>query len=235
MALPKLNDTPKYSVKIPSTQKTVRFRPFLVKEEKVLLLAMESDDTKDIVLAILDTISACVADNIDVKKLTTYDVEYLFTQIRAKSVGETTAVSIECESCKEKNQVTVDINSIQVHGLNNVNYNVSLSPDMELELKHPTYDDIINDPTIDEKNPTETLFAMIRHCMKNLKTEEELINLENETSQSIDEFVGSMNTEQFESIREFVDNVPVMKYDVEFDCKCGHNNKRELSGIQSFF
>ena len=123
MALPKLNDTPKYSVKIPSTQKTVRFRPFLVKEEKVLLLAMESDDTKDIVLAILDTISACVADNIDVKKLTTYDVEYLFTQIRAKSVGETTSVSIECESCKEKNQVTVDINSIQVHGLNNVNYN----------------------------------------------------------------------------------------------------------------
>ena len=235
MALPKLNDTPKYSVKIPSTQTTVRFRPFLVKEEKVLLLAMESDDTKDIVLAILDTISACVADNIDVKKLTTYDVEYLFTQIRAKSVGETTAVSIECESCKEKNQVTVDINSIQVHGLNNVNYNVSLSPDMELELKHPTYDDIINDPTIDEKNPTETLFAMIRHCMKNLKTEEELINLENETSQSIDEFVGSMNTEQFESVREFVDNVPVMKYDVEFDCKCGHNNKRELSGIQSFF
>ena len=196
---------------------------------------MESDDTKDIVLAILDTISACVADNIDVKKLTTYDVEYLFTQIRAKSVGETTSVSIECESCKEKNQVTVDINSIQVHGLNNVNYNVSLSPNMELELKHPTYDDIINDPTIDEENPTETLFAMIRHCMKNLKTEEELINLENETSQSIDEFIGSMNTEQFESVREFVDNVPVMKYDVEFDCKCGHNNKRELSGIQSFF
>ena len=235
MALPKLNDTPKYSVKIPSTQKTVRFRPFLVKEEKVLLLAMESDDTKDIVLAILDTISACVADNIDVKKLTTYDVEYLFTQIRAKSVGETTSVSIECESCKEKNQVTVDINSIQVHGLNNVNYNVSLSPNMELELKHPTYDDIINDPTIDEENPTETLFAMIRHCMKNLKTEEELINLENETSQSIDEFIGSMNTEQFESVREFVDNVPVMKYDVEFNCKCGHNNKRELSGIQSFF
>tara|TARA_Y100001937_G_scaffold15006_3_gene20374 strand:+ start:5544 stop:6251 length:708 start_codon:yes stop_codon:yes gene_type:complete len=235
MALPKLNDTPKYSVKIPSTQKTVRFRPFLVKEEKVLLLAMESDDTKDIVLAILDTISACVADNIDVKKLTTYDVEYLFTQIRAKSVGETTSVSIECESCKEKNQVTVDINSIQVHGLNNVNYNVSLSPNMELELKHPTYDDIINDPTIDEENPTETLFAMIRHCMKNLKTEEELINLENETSQSIDEFIGSMNTDQFESVREFVDNVPVMKYDVEFDCKCGHNNKRELSGIQSFF
>ena len=235
MALPKLNDTPKYSVKIPSTQATVRFRPFLVKEEKVLLLAMESDDTKDIVLAILDTISACVADNIDVKKLTTYDVEYLFTQIRAKSVGETTAVTIECESCKEKNQVTVDINSIEVHGLENVNYNILLSPDMELELKHPTYDDIINDPTIDEENPTETLFAMIRHCMKNLKTEEELINLENETPQSIDEFVGSMNTEQFESVREFVDNVPVMKYDIEFDCKCGHNNKRELSGIQSFF
>ena len=148
MALPKLNDTPKYSVTIPSTQATVRFRPFLVKEEKVLLLAMESDDSNDIILAILDTISACVADNIDVKKLTTYDIEYLFTQIRSKSVGETTTVGIECESCKESNQVTVDINSIQVQGLDKVNYNISLSADMELELNHPTYTDIVNDPAI---------------------------------------------------------------------------------------
>lgn len=235
MALPKLNDTPKYSVKIPSTQQTVRFRPFLVKEEKVLLLAMESDDTNDIILAILDTISSCVTDNIDVNKLTTYDVEYLFTQLRAKSVGETTTIGIECESCKEANQVKVDINSIEVHGLDNINYNITLSPNMILELKHPTYNDIINDPAIDGENPTETLFAMIRHCMKNLKTEDQIINLEDETAESIDDFVGSMNTEQFESVRDFIDNVPVMKYDVDFDCKCGHNNKRELSGIQSFF
>jgi len=235
MALPKLNDTPKYSVKIPSTQMTVRFRPFLVKEEKVLLLAMESDDTKDIILAILDTISACVADNIEVNKLTTYDIEYIFTQIRSKSVGETTTVGIECESCKEPNQVKVDINSIQVQGLDKVNYNVSLSADMELELKHPTYSDIINDPAIDENNPTETLFAMIRHCMKNLKTEDQLINLEDETTENIDDFIGSMNTEQFESLTKFVDSVPVMQYDVEFDCECGHHNKKELRGIQSFF
>ena len=235
MALPKLNDTPKYSVKIPSTQMSVRFRPFLVKEEKVLLLAMESDDTKDIILAILDTISACVADNIEVNKLTTYDIEYVFTQIRSKSVGETTTVGIECESCKEPNQVKVDINSIQVQGLDKVNYNVSLSADMELELKHPTYSDIVNDPAIDENNPTETLFAMIRHCMKNLKTEDQLINLEDETAENIDDFIGSMNTEQFESVTKFVDSVPVMQYDVEFDCECGHHNKKALRGIQSFF
>ena len=235
MALPKLNDTPKYSVKIPSTQMTVRFRPFLVKEEKVLLLAMESDDTNDIILAILDTISACVADNIDVKKLTTYDVEYLFTQIRAKSVGETTSVNIECESCKEPNSVSIDINSINVEGLDGINYNVQLSPDMQLELKHPTYSDIFNDPTINGEDTTETLFAMIRHSMKNLKTEDEIINLENESAENLDEFVGSMNTEQFDQVRQFIDTVPVLQYDVEFDCKCGTHNKKELRGIQSFF
>tara|TARA_R100000479_G_C6359256_1_gene192326 strand:- start:294 stop:1001 length:708 start_codon:yes stop_codon:yes gene_type:complete len=235
MALPKLNDTPKYSVKIPSTQMTVRYRPFLVKEEKVLLLAMESDDTNDIILAILDTISACVADNIDVKKLTTYDVEYLFTQIRAKSVGETTNVNIECESCKEPNAVSIDINSINVEGLDGINYNVQLSPDMQLELKHPTYSDIFNDPTINGEDTTETLFAMIRHSMKNLKTEDEIINLENESAENLDEFIGSMNTEQFDQVRQFIDTVPVLQYDVEFDCKCGTHNKKELRGIQSFF
>tara|TARA_Y100001972_G_scaffold126273_1_gene179608 strand:- start:33 stop:740 length:708 start_codon:yes stop_codon:yes gene_type:complete len=235
MALPKLNDTPKYSVKIPSTQQTVRFRPFLVKEEKVLLLAMESDDTNDIMLAVLDTISACVADDIDVNKLPTYDVEYLFTQIRAKSVGETTTIGIECESCKEPNQITIDINSIKVEGLDQVKFNVDLAPNMQLELKHPSYNDIFNDPSINEEDLTETLFAMVRHCMKTLKTEDQIINLEEETVDSIDDFIGSMNTEQFESIREFVDNVPAMKYDAEFDCKCGHHNKKELRGIQSFF
>jgi|TARA_B100000035_G_scaffold51741_1_gene40356 hypothetical protein len=235
MALPKLNDTPKYSVKIPSTQMTVRYRPFLVKEEKVLLLAMESDDTNDIILAILDTISACVADNIDVNKLTTYDVEYLFTQIRAKSVGETTNVNIECESCKEPNAVSIDINSINVEGLDGINYNVQLSPDMQLELKHPTYSDIFNDPTINGEDTTETLFAMIRHSMKNLKTEDEIINLENESAENLDEFIGSMNTEQFDQVRQFIDTVPVLQYDVEFDCKCGTHNKKELRGIQSFF
>lgn len=235
MALPKLNDTPKYSVKIPSTQMTVRFRPFLVKEEKVLLLAMESDDNNDIILAILDTISACVADNIDVKKLTTYDVEYLFTQIRAKSVGETTSINIECESCKEPNTVSIDINSINVEGLDGINYNIQLSPDMELELKHPTYSDIFNDPIINGEDTTETLFAMIRHSMKNLKTEDEIINLENESAENLDEFVGSMNTEQFDQVRQFIDTVPALQYDVEFDCKCGIHNKKELRGIQSFF
>jgi hypothetical protein len=106
---------------------------------------------------------------------------------------------------------------------------------MQLELKHPTYSDIFNDPTINGEDTTETLFAMIRHSMKNLKTEDEIINLENESAENLDEFIGSMNTEQFDKVRQFIDTVPVLQYDVEFDCKCGHHNKHELRGIQSFF
>lgn len=235
MALPKLNDAPKYSVTIPSSQQTIRFRPFLVKEEKILLLAMESEDPNDIILAILDTIAACVSDNVDINRLTTYDVEYLFTQIRSKSVGETTKVGIECESCKEQNEVVINIDGIKVDMPNDINYKIKLSNDFELEMKHPSYNDIFKDPMILEEESSETLFAMIRHCMKNLKTEDELINLENESAENLEEFIGSMNTEQFDSVRDFVENIPIMGYDVEFDCKCGTHNKKQLRGIQSFF
>ncbi len=235
MALPKLNDAPKYSVQIPSLQKTIRFRPFLVKEEKVLLLAMESENSDDILLAILDTIQACVVDDINVRKLTSYDVEYLFTQIRSKSVGETTKIGVECTSCSEQNEVTVQVDSIQVQGLENSHKTVHLSSEMELELSHPAYYDLFEDPNVKSGDPTETIFAMVRHSLDKLKTEDDIINLRNETAENLDEFIGSMNTEQFEGIREFVENAPAMQYDVEFNCKCGQHNKQELRGIQSFF
>lgn len=235
MALPKLNDAPKYSVQVPSLQKTIRFRPFLVKEEKVLLLAMESENTDDILLAILDTVQACIADDVDVKKLTTYDVEYLFTKIRSKSVGETTKVGVNCQSCNEANEVVINVDSIEVQGLDKVEYNVQLSPDMELQLSHPAYYTLFEDDDIKTDDPIESIFAMVRLSLDKLKTEDDIIDLKNESKENLDEFIGSMNTEQFEKVREFVENMPAMQYDVEFDCKCGHHNKHELRGIQSFF
>jgi hypothetical protein len=235
MALPKLNDAPKYSVQVPSLQKTIRFRPFLVKEEKVLLLAMESENTDDILLAILDTVQACIADDVDVKKLTTYDVEYLFTQIRAKSVGETTKVGVNCQSCNEANEVVINIDSIEVKGLEGIEYSIQLSPDMQLQLSHPAYYTLFEDDDVKTDDPIESIFAMVRLSLDKLKTEDDIIDLKNESKENLDEFVGSMNTDQFQQVREFVENMPAMQYDVEFDCVCGHHNKHELRGIQSFF
>ena len=234
MALPKLNDTPKYSVEVPSMKKTVRFRPFLVKEEKVLLLAMESEEDDQVLSAIMDTIDSCVVDELDTKQLTTYDIEYLFTKIRAKSVGETTQVKLKCEACETENQVIIPIDDIKVVG-EEVDPIIELQPGMQLEMRHPAYYELKNDEHIQSGETAAATFAMIRHCLKAIKTEDEIINLKDESAKEVDEFIESMNTEQFEKVREFVETIPAMKHDVEFDCSCGHHNKIELKGMQSFF
>ena len=234
MALPKLNDTPKYSVDIPSMKKTVKFRPFLVKEEKVLLLAMESDDEDQVLGAIMDTIETCIMDEIDVKQLTTYDIEYLFTKIRGKSVGESTMVKLKCETCETENEVVIPLDDIKVVG-DDADPLIELQPGMQLEMRHPSYYELKNDEHIQSGETAAATFAMIRHCLKSIKTEDSVVALKDESVKEVDEFIESMNTEQFEKVREFVETIPAMKHDVEFDCSCGHHNKIELKGMQSFF
>ena len=234
MALPKLNDTPKYSVDIPSMNKTVKFRPFLVKEEKVLLLAMESDEEDQVLGAILDTIESCIMDDINVMQLTTYDIEYLFTKIRGKSVGETTRVKLKCEAFETENEVVIPLDDIKVVG-DDVDPIIELQPGMQLEMRHPAYYELKNDEHIQSGETAAATFAMIRHWLKAIKTEDNVISLKDESVQEVDEFIESMNTEQFEKVREFVETIPAMKHDVEFDCSCGHHNKIELKGMQSFF
>ena len=111
MALPKLNTAPKYELTVPSTGEKVRFRPFLVKEQKILLIAYESKDRKNIIQAILDTIDSCV-EELDVKKLTTFDVDFIFTNIRSKSVGEKITVNMNCKSCSTPNEIEIDLDEI---------------------------------------------------------------------------------------------------------------------------
>src|SRR6056300_979503 len=113
MALPSLNDTPKYELKIPSTGKKIKFRPYLVKEEKILLIAAESKDKDQMLGAIIDTINSCVQGNLNVNDLTTFDLEYLFIQMRAKSVGENASLNIKCQSCEEDNEYHMNLEDIR--------------------------------------------------------------------------------------------------------------------------
>ena len=235
MALPKLNEAPKYSITIPSTNKNVRFRPFLVKEEKVLLLAMESEDQDHILQAILDTITACVVDELNTRELTTYDIEYLFTKIRAKSVGETTKVGLACEACETTNEIIIPVDDIGIKRNEDVKSIIELAPGMELELRHPSYLELFEDELVRSGDTAASTFAMIRMCLKSLRTEDSIIELQKEDPKELDEFLESMNTNQFESIREWIEHIPAMAHDIEFTCSCGHANKTELRGIQSFF
>ena len=113
MALPRINETPNYDLIVPSTQQKISFRPFLTKEQKILLMALETQDNRKILGAITDTIAAC-SPNIDLSKLTTFDVEYIFTQMRAKSVGERSKVSIKCAECAHQNEISIDLEKIKM-------------------------------------------------------------------------------------------------------------------------
>lgn len=234
MALPKLNDTPKYSLIIPSSGQEVRFRPFLVKEEKVMLIALESKDQKQQLGSIVDTISACVQDPIDTNKLTTFDVEYMFTKIRARSVGETAKVEIKCEECEDLNEVVINVDTIDVK-VPKVESLIQLDANISIEMGYPSYKNVMNTAT-KEMTDAEQVFNILSHSLVAVVTEDERIDLKNETEEEILKFIDSMDAVQFSKVREYVEGMPSLKHDIAFVCeKCDHENSPTLEGIQNFF
>ena len=234
MALPKLNDSPKYEMVIPSLKQTVRYRPYLVKEEKVLLMAFESNDSSQAMNAIIDTILVCVDENIKRETLTTFDVEYMFTQIRSKSVGETSKVNVKCEKCETLNAVTINLAEVELDTPESVNNEIQLTPEVSIELSYPSADSLIN---IDkEATQAEKILATIVASIDVIKTEEERVSTKDVTKKEVEEFVDGMTGEQFSNLAEYVKNIPTLKENVEFVCEnCGHNNSRELVGFTDFF
>ena len=234
MVLPKLNTSPKYEMVIPSSKQTVRYRPYLVKEEKVLLMAFESNDSSQAMNAIIDTILVCIDENIKRETLTTFDVEYMFTQIRSKSVGETSKVNVKCEKCETLNAVTINLAEVELDTPESVNNEIQLTPEVSIELSYPSADSLIN---IDkEATQAEKILATIVASIDVIKTEEERVSTKDVTKKEVEEFVDGMTGEQFSNLAEYVKNIPTLKENVEFVCEnCGHNNSRELVGFTDFF
>ena len=237
MALPKLNDMPKYSVTVPSLNKEIRIRPFVVKEEKILLIAMESQDPKQIAEAIMDTIVSCAEDPIDKHKLTSYDVEYLFMQIRSKSVGETSNVVLTCKSCSEDNPVAINISDIKIN-TTVPNNKIQLTNDIMVEMKTPSYLQVAkNEKIVSEKsNLMDRIFGVIIESIDSVNTAEERISFKDIPVSEATEFLESMSSDQFTKLREYMESQPMLKHDVKFTCeKCGTENNYNLEGLQDFF
>lgn len=234
MALPKINETPSYEVQVPSTKQSVKFRPFLVKEQKILLLAMESEDEKQILGAITDTISSCSETQLDINRLTTFDVEYLFTQIRSKSVGENSNVSIKCKHCEAPNEVSIKLDEIKIDVKHN-DQKIKISDKYNLIMKYPSYTYMLNDDVLNGNN-VEKMYASIRMCLDSLEGEEEKISFKDETKEEVEKFLDQLNSDQFSDIVEFVSNIPRLQHEVNFKCEqCQKDNKINLTGIQDFF
>lgn len=235
MALPKLNDNLKYEMAIPSTDKIVTFRPYLVKEEKVLLSAFESQDQKQAMRAMVDTVIACVNDDIKSSELSTFDVEYMFTQIRSKSVGETSTLIMKCDAidCDKSTEVVVDLTTVEIVKTD-TDPVIQLTDDIYVEMRYPTYDGFVKNFR-EGISEAEFGFQMLEDCIVAIMTDDEKHMVNEVSKKELNEFIDSMTNSQFEKIGKFLQTVPVMKKEVEWTCECGHENKVTLEGLQDFF
>ena len=235
MALPKLNSAPMYEMTIPSTGQNITYRPFLVKEQKNLLIAFEAQNRRDLVRAVQRTIEACVEDDID-NNLTTFDVDYMFTKIRSKSVGETADILVPCSECETKNEVKVDLDDVVVDS-EIPEMMIQITDDVSVQMKFPTYDDFLgNTNLLDSTTVTEALLQLIITCMDSVLTEEERFSLRDETAEDVVNFLESMTSEQFERISQFANNIPNVTKTISFSCEsCGNENEKTLKGLDDFF
>lgn len=236
MALPRLNENSQYELTIPSKQQVVQYRPFLVKEQKILFIAYESQDRKQILTAMLNTIESCLKEPLNVKALSTFDVDYMFTQIRAKSVGETSDILIGCTECETQNEVKVNLEEIKID-VGETNNLIELTDKISVRMRFPNYDHFIsNDVLMGESTQSEQLMALVVSCIDAVETEDERISMQDETDEEIMGFLDSLTSDQFDKIAQFTLDLPKLEHEVKFKCKdCGAENKRTLRGIDDFF
>lgn len=233
MALPKLNATPKYELTLPSSGQPVKFRPFVVKEEKALMIAMESGKFENILHTLNDVIDSCVDLPVKSNSLPSFDVEYMFIQIRSKSVGETTTIGLKCDKCEHTNEVSVNLEEIQVT-IPEVDKNPEIQPGIQLELDWPSFSDIVATVNND-KSQAEVSLDIIKRCIKAVKTEEERISMTDVTDKEVTDFLESMDSKQFDMLKTFIEKFPKVEHTFEYDCSsCGEHNQTKVEGATNF-
>ena len=230
MALPKLN-TPTYELVLPSTGKKIIYRPFLVKEHKVLLTMSEAE-TEEVSRIIRELVDVCTFKKLDVNDLPHFDVEYIFMFLRAKSIGETVDVLVNCE-CGEKIDAAFNIEDLKVvYGTGHSN-KIMINEDIGVELRYPKLDDVV---TIFATNDNQKVIDLIVKCIKGIFDKQDYWSTEDQTKEEVEEFVYSLTKEQFDKIEKFFVTSPKIVQTIECDCpKCGKHNISKLEGLQNFF
>ena len=238
MPLPKIA-TPSYELELPSSGKTIKYRPFLVKEEKVLVIAMESEDTKQITNAIKAVLKSCVqTKGIKIETLPTFDIEYLFLNIRGKSVGEELEVNIICPDDGETSvPVMVALEDIQVEKSDDHSPQIKLDANLMMEMKYPSLDEFIkNNFDFNEENQMDQSFQLIASCIDKIYSEEEVWATADCTKKEVNEFLESMNSSQFKLIEKFFETMPKLQHTIEVtNPKTKVKSEVVLEGLASFF
>ena len=226
-------------MELPSTGKSIKYRPFLVKEEKVLVIALESEDTKQITNAIKAVLKNCVlTKGVKVETLPTFDIEFLFLNIRGKSVGEEIEVNIVCPDDEETNvPVFIDLDSIQVQRSDDHTNQIKLDDDLMMEMKYPSLEQFIkNNFDFDEKNQMDQSFDLIATCIDKIYNEDEVWATADCTKKEVKEFLESMNSSQFKEIETFFETMPKLKHTIEVtNPNTKVTSEVVLEGLASFF
>ena len=232
MALPKINNV-LYDLELPSSGEMVEYRPFLVKEEKILLMALEGKDEKEMVKAIKQIITQCVAtEKFNINKLAMVDLEYLFLNIRGKAVGDVSTISFEHE-CGEIIKLDVDLSKVEIVNNKNISDLVNLTEDIMIRLKPPSLDNVIG---VANKNQIDVVMEIVRECLVEIIQGKDVFSAQDHTREELDEFLNSLNSGQFQKIQTYYESLPKMKQDIEYTCpKCGETKKETLEGLASFF
>ena len=231
--------TPTYELELPSSGETITYRPFLVKEEKLLVLAMESEDTKSITRAIKEVLKSCIKTKIKVDNLPTFDIEYLFLNIRGKSVGEEVDVTVTCpDDRKTEVDVTIPIDDIQVKKNKEHTNNIKLDDTLSMTLKYPSLDQFIetNFDVTTKGTQLEQSFSLIGSCVDTIYSDEEAWPASDATKKEISEFLEQLSSSQFQQIEKFFETMPKLSYDVVVtNPKTKKKNTVVLEGLASFF
>lgn len=235
MALPKMS-VPKYMVTLPSTQEQISMRPFLVREEKVLMIALESNDATQISRAVKEIILSCY-DLKNLDSLTVFDIEYLFLQLRAKSVGENMNIQIKCreEDCDELTPVSINVDDIAIINQEQER-TILLDKDtgVGVEMRYPSLE-LVSSLDMEKLESIEGVMDLIVKCIDSIFDNDNVYDADTESPEELSSFVESLSSEQFKKIQLFLQDVPAVYYKADYNCKCGRKQEVELRGLNSFF
>ena len=229
--LPKI-ETPIFDFNIPSTGEVKKFRPFLVKEEKVLMLASEGGEYKDMISACEQVVSNCSLEELDVSELSIFDLQHLFMRLKEKSTGSTQDFQLICGGCGDKINYTLELAEVKVRGLDEIKENIiKVNDDVAIELRYPNAKTLFE---ADENDDT----SLVRHCLVRVFNGEEVINLKDETTENVLEFVDNLTLDVFEKIQSFFNSMPQVEHIVEYKCikeECSFENRISINGYEHFF
>lgn len=232
MTLPVI-ESPKYFLTVPSTNETIEFRPFLVKEEKILMIAQESKSTRNMISAMKDILNSCTFGALDLYSLAMSDLEYILLQIRSKSVGETSKISFRCDECDEVVEMTIDLSEIEVSSGEKKDNKIQLTDDVGITLKAPGLKEAERASKNTKNN--DTIIQSLTSVIESIYDNETVYPLADATSKEIEKFIDSLSGQQVMKIKEWVDSIPALKKEIKYKCSKGKERTRMLNGLNDFF